>query len=222
MVKLLFVFGCSGSGKSTISHRVVKFAQASGWDSLAINDYPILYEMFQADRKREKFDHADMVLGGFDVRDTSVYDTALDELNRQVRTITERAKENALVIIEFARCDYREALKHFDDCFLHAAHFLFLDADIKTCKQRVLERIAQPQSLDDHFVPDDVIECFGQASCKHYIESRLKLDYEINDDRILVLDNNGPLEDNAQRIKQFVDTILSVLVPAGSKSAKQM
>jgi gluconate kinase len=216
MVKLLFVFGCSGSGKSTISHRVVKFAQASGWDALAINDYPILYEMFQADRKREKFDHADMVLGGFDVRDTSVYDTALDELNRQVRTITERVKENALVIIEFARCDYREALKHFDDCFLHAAQFLFLDADIKTCKQRVLERIAQPQSLDDHFVPDDVIECLGQASCKHYIESELKLDYGISNDRVRILDTGGAIEEVILHVEQFLDTILPIPVPAGS------
>ncbi len=214
MVKQLFVLGCSGSGKSTISRYIEMLARDKGWSAYFISDYNILYAMFQADAKHEKFDLADH--GGFEVLDMSVYDTALDELNRQAQDLTENAGENELVIVEFARCVYGEALKHFDDDVIRTAHFLFLDADIDTCKRRVRERIAQPQSLDDHFVPNDVIECFGQASCKHYIESRLKLDYEINDDKILILDNNGPLEENAHHIEQFVDTILSFLVSVGS------
>ena len=215
MVETLFVLGPSGSGKSTLSRHVVQFAKANGWRAYAISDYPLLYEMFLADTKREQFAPGDPDYGGFKVLKMRVYDTVLDELNRQVRTIAERAEENTLVTIEFARSDYRKALKHFNDHLLRTAHFLFLDADIETCKRRVRERIICPRGLDDHFVPDHVIECFGQASCKHYIESGLKLDYEINDDRILVLDNNGPLEENAHHIEQFVDTILSFLVPVG-------
>jgi gluconate kinase len=214
MVRLLFVLGCSGSGKSTVSRYISMSVRDRNWSAHFINDYEILYQMFLDDTDCKQFRPADY--NGFDVLEMSVYDAALDELNKQVRELTKGARENEIVIIEFARWEYSKALKHFDNDFLLTAHFLFLDVDIKTCKQRILERITQPQSLDDHFVPNDVIECFGQASCKHYIESGFKLDYGINDDRILILDNNGPIEGNAHRIEQFVDTILSVLVPVGS------
>ncbi len=213
MVEKLFVLGCSGSGKSTVSRYIAMLARDSGWSVHLISDYGILYEMFLADTKCEKFDHADH--SGFDVLDMSVYDTALDKLNIQTQALIENAEGNELVIIEFARYDYSKALKHFDGDFLRTAHFLFLDAEIDTCVQRVRERIVQPGGLDDHFVPDHVIECFGQKSNRQYIESGLKLDFGIGDERVRILDSGGPIEELMQLVKQFIDTNLPVLVFTG-------
>ncbi len=103
---------------------------------------------------------------------------------------------------------------HFDNNFLCTAHILFLDADIEICKHRVRERIAQRRNLDDddHFVPDNVIECFGQESCKKYIGCGLKLDFGIADDRVRVLDTNESIEKVTDHVRQFVETLLPVLV----------
>ena len=214
LVEKLFVLGCSGSGKSTISRHIAELVQTSGWNAYAINDYQILYEMFQADKKHEKFQPA--AHNGFDVLNMSVYDTALDELNKQAQRLMKNAKKNELIIVEFARCDYKEALKHFDDDFLHAAHFLFLDVDIEACKQRVRKRVTQWRSLDDHFVPDDVIECFGQESCKQYIEYEIKQDYDLADHRVQILDTRRSIEEVTNDVKQFIANLLPVLVSIDS------
>src|SRR5579864_2478795 len=106
MEKLL-VLGCSGSGKSTVARYIEVLARDRRWSADFINDYSILYAMFRADSKYEKFRPA--AHNGFDVLDMSVYDIALDELIRQAQNLTMKAGENELVIIEFARCDYGEA-----------------------------------------------------------------------------------------------------------------
>ncbi len=213
MIEKLFVLGCSGSGKSTVSRCIEVLAHDRGWSAHSMNDYRILYEMFLADKKGEKFRPANA--GGFDVLNEFVYDAALDELSKQAHDLTNYAKRNELVVIEFARCDYREALKHFGHGFLHNSSFLFLDADVDTCMRRVNERIARACSLDDHFVPDHVIDCFGQKGCKLYIESDLKLDYGIADHKVQVLDTRGSIKEVADYVEYFVANLLPILAPPG-------
>ncbi len=140
MIEKLFVLGCSGSGKSTVSRCIEVLAHDRGWSAHSMNDYRILYEM---------------------------------------------------------------------------SSFLFLDADVDTCMRRVNERIARACSLDDHFVPDHVIDCFGQKGCKLYIESDLKLDYGIADHKVQVLDTRGSIKEVADYVEYFVANLLPILAPPG-------
>jgi adenylate kinase family enzyme len=214
MVEKLFVLGCPGSGKSTVSDYIAMLARDRGWSALPTNDYEILYEMFQADTKQELFRCA--AHGGFDVIHLPIYDTALDQLKERIQAT--RPIKDELVLIEFSRSNYREALSRFGKNFLGDAYFLFLDTDIETCIQRVRQRIIRPRSIHDHFVPDHVIRRHCQEGNRDYIASGLKLDFEIADNRICILDNRGPIEEVALDMKRFVDTILPV--PVGAHTSR--
>lgn len=140
----VFVLGRPGSGKSTAARHMNYLFRQSGWRVRHINDYEILREMFLADKQHIQFRATEH--NGFDAIDLTVMDSAL-------REVEERAKRLSgvdAVTIEFARNDYRKALKQFTPAFLKDAYFLFLDADIETCLRRVHERVECATSIDDH------------------------------------------------------------------------
>src|SRR2546423_1930885 len=139
MTVKVFVLGRPGSGKSTGARIIVSNAQRRGWSVIRINDFDILKEMFQADIHHERFLPA--AHGGFDVIDFSVLDTALEEVERRVRDQMFGIGKK-LITIEFARDDYSEALRLFSCDFLQDAYFLFIDAHIETCIQRIHRRVA--------------------------------------------------------------------------------
>jgi gluconate kinase len=209
MTMLLFLFGCPGSGKSTVSRIITMLVRDRGWIAHPINDYGILYLMYQNDTKHDRFYPADH--DGFNVLDATVYEEALEKLKEQAQNLMRDSTNDVLIIIEFSRNDYRRALKHFDRDFLCHANFLFLDADIDTCIQRVNKRIIQRSSLDDHFVPNDVIACHCQDCNRQYMESGLKLDYDIGEERVRILDTRGSIEELMEPVEQFVDSILPAL-----------
>lgn len=203
MVKL-FVLGCPGSGKSTVSTYIAMLARDNGWLPRLINDYKNLYRMFRADTKLEQFRH--VAFGGFDILDPCVRDTALKELKEQAQLSC--STKNELVLIEFSRGNYGQALKLFGKDFLCDANFLFLDADTDTCIQRVRERVAHPQNLNDHFVSNYVIDCLCQQSNSQSMASNLKTDFGIADRKIEVLDSRGSIQKLAYDVKRFVDTVI--------------
>lgn len=139
----VFVLGRPGSGKSTAARRINSLFTQNGRLVRHINDYEILREMFLADEQNLQFRATEH--NGFDAIDLSVMDSAL-------REVEVRASKNLadVVTIEFARNDYRKALKQFTSAFLKDAYFLFLDADIETCLRRVHERVERATSIDDH------------------------------------------------------------------------
>ncbi len=141
----VFVLGRPGSGKSTAArHMNYLFAQ-SGWRVRHINDYEILREMFLADKQHLQFRATEH--NGFDAIDLTVMDSALRKVESRAR---KSLSDVDAVTIEFARNDYRKALKQFTPDFLKDAYFLFLDADIETCLRRVHERVERATSVDDH------------------------------------------------------------------------
>src|SRR5215469_9913160 len=123
----LFILGRPGSGKSTASHHIAVTAWSRGWFVLRLEDYDILLRMFHADSGKEKFwarEH-----GGFDVRDFSVFDTALKELEEKIRLHLLLEKRHTLSI-EFARADYQQALKLFSPELLQDAYFLYIETEV--------------------------------------------------------------------------------------------
>jgi hypothetical protein len=118
-----------------------------------------LHKPFSPQQHFEPVDH-----NGFRVVDFSVLDLALKIIEKRATgSLNDCSLDTQrLIIIEFARDDYVQALRQFDPAFLQGAHFLFLDADVNLCIQRIHDRVAHPDSIDDHFVSDDIITGYYQ------------------------------------------------------------
>lgn len=117
-----------------------------GLSAERINDFPILKDMFLADSEHKQF--LPTPEGGFKFTDISVMDTALQKVEMQARQRV--ASGIQVVTIEFARTNYQDALQQFSREFINHSHVLFFDAEVETCLQRIAERVAHPQTEDDH------------------------------------------------------------------------
>ena len=208
MVVKVFVFGCPGSGKSTASCLIEMIARDKGeeWSTFRINDYKILDRWFHDDPEEKRFRPSEYT--GFDVLIQKVYDEALAALKEEVLQY-QPSRENELIIIEFARCDYQHALDQLGGEFIKDAYFLLLETDIEACVQRIHGRVQHPYTLDDHFVSDRVLECYNQLNYVETNISLLKTAFEIDDARIRVIDNskNCNVRDFYDRVNAFVGYI---------------
>jgi adenylate kinase family enzyme len=207
--KKVFVLGLPGSGKSTAARYMEAVARDHQWKTFRVSDYDILYSMFQADRASKRFSATQH--GGFDVRDLTVFDIALRELETQVwQEPRPSGAERRLVIIEFARANYVEALKNFTDDFLNDAHFLFINTDIPTCIQRIRKRAENPQTPDDHFVSEYIFKSYYHQDNRQYtnlITTDLLKTYAIKFD---VIDN--PASQSIQGFCQLVGKYVSSII----------
>jgi len=185
--------------------------QSKGRSAFHINDYKILDGWFQADTGHYKFRPREF--GGFDILLPELYDEALQIMNHQIHEY-ELSKDNEFIIIEFARCDYQSALEQFRKDFIQSAYFLFIEADIETCVQRVLERVHKPiRTLDDHFTSEFVFECYRQNQ-KDYTAtntSMLQTKYNVDVRNIKVVDNRADrsFQDLYKQMNDFVEYIKS-------------
>jgi len=209
MVETIFVFGYSGSGKTTAAHCVEMLTREKGekWSASRFNDYKIMYEWFLNDDKHRWFLPTEH--GGFDILVPEIYDLAIKALIRKIRE--HKPSEHELMIIDFARCDYSSSLALLGKDLLQSAYFLFLEVDLGTCEQRVQQRILNPLTIDDHFVPPSVFECFRQHD-KDYIDSTvsvLKTMYGVEEQKIKVIENNAGPQNLYNELENFVDCIKS-------------
>jgi dephospho-CoA kinase len=200
----LFVLGRPGSGKSTASHHIAATAWNKGQFVLRLRDYEILLRMFHADGGKEKFQAREY--GGFDVRDLSALDTALKELEERIRLHLPLEKRHTLSI-EFARADYRQALKLFSPELLQDAYFLYIETDVETCIQRIRERVAHPLSADDFFVSEDILRGYYGEESRAYVASGLQRDFGITK-QIEIIDNMGSQREFLENVRRFAEQIL--------------
>jgi adenylate kinase family enzyme len=204
----VFVLGRPGSGKTTAVRRLMELVRERNWKPTRIKDYDILYKMFQADSKKKRFHPA--THGGFDVIDFSVLDTALEKLEKKVKWHGRKIfLKDELIIIEFARNDYREALKHFSPGFLRNSFFFFVDADIDTCIQRICDRVACSTATEDnHYVSEHIIKHYYSKDNWKYMADNLKRDYGISEERIEAVYNMGSLQEFIHKVDLFANDIL--------------
>src|SRR5438094_6435413 len=85
MEKKVFVLGRPGSGKTTAVRRLIELAKERDWIITRIKDYNILYSMFQAESNLQYKRFRPTAHEGFDVIDMSVFDTALEKLEKIVK-----------------------------------------------------------------------------------------------------------------------------------------
>ena len=195
MVRKVFVLGLPGSGKSTAIRLLDMFARDHRWAFTCLNDYDILYEMFLQDTRGQ---FSPSRYDGFDVRDVSVYDTALLELQQKAYDL-EQTRSYKLIFIEFSRNDYCQALRLFTAPFLQNAFFLFIRASIAVCKYRVQERVKHRQGEEDrdnHFFSEYIFDEYYQQDNGEYPILRLNSQQDRNGQRYEISEANVQIVDN--------------------------
>jgi adenylate kinase family enzyme len=205
MALKLLILGLPGSGKSSMARYIATYLEDKNWGSTRFSDHVILQNMFHTDSEGTQFRSADH--GGFDILDLNVFDIALQMFEQNVNQHLLSAKQGEIVLIEFSRNDYQRAFQQFSRQFLQDAYFLYLDANIETCKRRISERITNPSTDDDFFVSEYIFNAYYNEDDGRSIPQILERDYGIDKQRVEVIDNNGLLSDSIARINKFVDTI---------------
>lgn len=203
----LFVLGLPGSGKSTIARSIHQLGKAKQCTVVHTNDYAILRKMYEADTAHRQFTPT-REFDGFDIRDLSVFNTALQKLEKMVRgRVASPEKRNEIILIEFARSDYQEAFRQFSPSFLQDSYYLYLATNIATCKQRVRSRAANPRTKDDYFVSDYIFDAYYSSENGLAIPDILKAEYGIDGQRVHLVKNNGTLKNSSEKMLPFIDRL---------------
>lgn len=212
MLQKLFVLGRPGSGKTTAHRHIEKYLgeRYTSWSIIRYNDYDILQEMFLLE---ELFPHAHKPKQfaakehySFEVLDFAVLDTALVTLEQRVLGKPLHTNDE-LVVIEFGRQDYGQALNIFSDPFLQDAYFLFLHAELETCSQRINARITMPPTPDNHFVSEEILRgYYGKQIIPPIITTSRGASIEQH--RVKVVNNQGDLHGFNRELEAFIDHIL--------------
>ncbi|MHB8599631.1 MAG: hypothetical protein ACYDER_22835 [Ktedonobacteraceae bacterium] len=201
MAITIFVLGRPGSGKSSAARRIRKLMLRSNCSVERINDYKILQSM----SKRDFIRFRTIQCGGFDVIDWSVFDIALIE---EQRVAESEASSADVIIIEFARSNYYDALKKFSEPFLQNAYFLFLDTEFDTCihriRCRIRHRVKNPSALDDNFVSENILHSYYK---NQELSTKIIEDLGIDSTRLTIFNNNGSRSRFDKEISKYVNHI---------------
>lgn len=209
----LFILGRPGSGKSTAFHHIEKYLgqHYKNWSVVRYNDYDILQAMFLREKlfppkNPEKKQFEAKELGGFDAVDFSVLDTALINLEKAVRA-RYSTKKDEIILIEFARQDYDQALSLFSPSFLKGSYFLFLNTDVKTSVQRVKNRVTEPPTPDNHFVSENILTgYYGKQFIPPIIKT--KSGETVDKSRVKTISNKGTLHDFYLKIENYIQHVI--------------
>jgi adenylate kinase family enzyme len=206
MAVKLFVLGLPGTGKSTMAREIKEYIGKLGLGISRINDYVFLKQMFYDDAKREQFRPAKH--GGFDIIDLTVFDTALQRLEKVTKQYILPTIPEGIILIEFARNDYQKAFQQFNQDFLQDAYFLYIDAEIETCKWRIRDRVNNPAFEDDYNVSDYIFEKYYHKDDGRDLPDFLEMEHRIGKQRVSIIDNNCSLEAASKEIAPFIDAII--------------
>lgn len=206
MVAKVFLLGRPGSGKTTAFKCIEEWAQAHHLPVSRHREYTILYTMFK--NRRGEFKEAEH--GGFDILDFSVLIESARCLQAQIQTyIREQARADELLFIELARDDYGQALRQgFTPDFLQDAYFLFVEADLETCIQRVHYRVRNPPGTDGHFISDHIVREHYFKDNRGYMTRRFRQEYDLQK-KVVVIENNGSYDEFRQKLRPFADDLFS-------------
>lgn len=203
MVKV-FLLGRPGSGKTTAFHYIEACAHKKKIRSTRFREYTILYNMFQSGRG--EFRKAEY--GGFDILNFSVVNESAKQLEAEILRCTySKAQQDELIFIELARDNYEQAMQCFSPSFLQDSYFLFIEADLETCIQRIYYRVAHPAGTDGHFVSEHILRTYYSHDNKNYMATRFKRDYNIQKE-VAVIENTGSLDEFLEKLKPFADILL--------------
>ena len=201
MLKYIFLLGRPGCGKSFICDILTekfKLKEIAG-EPERIDDFHILLkELLNKDKKFERHIRKN---GGFAVTDWSILDEALQIINTR---LLETALPKKITFIEFARDNYKKALKlkNFSSEILKNSVILYIKTSFETCIKRNEERFKKKKDIDGHIVPPHLMESYYKTDD---IEQSLFKNKKIELENIFVLENdNISIEELKSRLNNFV------------------
>ncbi|HYT42654.1 MAG TPA: hypothetical protein VEP90_09925 [Methylomirabilota bacterium] len=214
MIKIAFLLGRPGSGKSTAALEIRQFAEDRGWATKHIFDYKLLQAMFLQEKKQGRTSQGEKFIpkgpkecNGFDVSDFSVLDTVLEKMAEEVRQEELGFQEkNVLIILEFARDNYSRALFRFGPDFLRDAHLVYLKVDLGTCIDRIRQRVecdCRPHSYN-HFVSEDIMRGYYCKDDWSEVNFSLRHTWGISV-KTQEVDNMGDYQALKKEIKRLVE-----------------
>ncbi len=199
MTAKLFLLGRPGCGKSSAAKYISKYMKSKGWSAKRFRDFDILQTMTQEEQYKQKFKAVQE--DRFDVVDDSVLAEALKRLNIKLTKYIKKVKSNeTLLIIEFARNNYEEALKYFFPDVLQDAYFLFIDVDLNICMQRIEQRMIHPNPPDDHYVSEEML-------VKYYTDQKFPENWVLQEKFKFLENNDGTLQDFTKKVHNVVEDI---------------
>jgi len=168
MYKYIFLLGRPGSGKSALYHklkkRVLKSSQAKTVER--VDDFPKLWARFQRDdaleiEGKERIYTTRTADGNYLINNHKIMNDVLIEFNAD---LLRSDQPEHMVFLEFARSNYVEALRHFDERILANCLAIYMKVPFDICWARNVARhqaaIAAGTDVggDDHLVPREVME----------------------------------------------------------------
>jgi len=222
MIKIAFLLGRPGSGKSSLAQLIEASAQRRGWATQHFYDYKYLQDMFQReveenvplDERAFRRKGPD-VCHGFDVVRFEVLDTVLEQMAEDILTArSENQAANRFFLIEFARKEYCRALHIFGYDILRDVHLFYIKLGLESCIERVRQRVVENCSRSDfdHFVSEEIM--YGYYNIDDWLDGRISeyLDYlqsDLEHVSVKEIDNSGTY----QELEEKVEEIVSLLVP---------
>ncbi|QBD81260.1 hypothetical protein EPA93_36900 [Ktedonosporobacter rubrisoli] len=199
----IFVLGRPGSGKTTAVRHILELAERRNYKTKRMKDYDILYKMFQQDTHEQYFRATNY--GGFDILDGSVYDVALQRLEKNVQEISLEEKYD-IITIEFARDNYQETFRKLSSSFLEDSYFFFVEADLDTCMQRIYQRVTVPPTPDHHFVSEYIMRSYYNNDNWKYMSEEFQKEYQLQKE-VVAYYNTGSLQGLIDKVSEFAETI---------------
>lgn len=205
MIAKVFLLGRPGSGKTTAFQYIAMQARDKKLKATRFREYTILQEMFHADRK--EFQAANH--GGFDITDFSILNESARLLQEQIQEyIRTFDQTDELFFLELARDNYKQAMRSFSQDFLQDSYFLFIDADVETCIQRIHYRVTHPVGTDGHYVSEAILRSYYSHENKDYMASCFKADYGIQNE-VAAIENTGTFAEFEENLRRFAATLFA-------------
>ena len=215
MAVVEFLLGRPGSGKSLAAQYIEELLDlkthdsrklelphagstlARDWQVEHITDYRFLQKMFlsegEATGRFKATKH-----GGFDVVDFSILNTVLEMVYREV--CQQLGDQSKLILVEFARDNYSDIQQIFKKIYFDA-HFLYFEANIETCIQRVKTRAERRETINDNFVSEEIMREYYRADYSNvWLEGK--------NNKVEIIQNDGTKEEFGDKIQKFLENFL--------------
>ena len=210
----VFILGRPGSGKSKVAQFIQEFVSEQGWMAQHIYDYTLLQALFLEEiatntpiEQRKFRPRGPEASHGFDVTNFQVLDNVLYHMAHGVNT-GELAPpgEKKLLLIEFARNMYAEALNKFDVRLLQDAYLLYIDADMEICIERIRQRVGDGSRFS-HFVSEEIMRRYYykddwlEGHFHEYLKAIQEQGIRTYPEKI---DNRGSLKELKEKVRGIV------------------
>ena len=195
MTVKIFLLGRPGSGKSTTAKYIEELSlKIKGWKLYRFNDHPILEQMLRKGDGRIAHDG-----DGFIVHDDTAFEDALKHLNIAVTKHLNLDQKDEIVVIEFARSNYTQAVSHFSKNVVEDAYCICINTDIPICITRTRERAVSQTNLDDHPISEKALNL-------HYATQNFPTQEDISN--IWTFNNHGDWEEFRNEVDPVINDIL--------------